>query len=113
MVKKVVVDMQILQILNENSKSIERLGWKNFDCEEFSSALLKMMKSLVQVAPSITKGLLRKNIGAAKLATSGAEAELLVSKIKDTITYVKRKIRDMATGPWPQKDSTTGEPSEF
>ena len=98
MVKKVVVDMQILQILNENNKSIERLGWKNFDCEEFSSAFLKMMKFLVQVAPSITKGLLRKNIGATKLVISGAEAELLVSKIKDTITYVKRKIRDNGSG---------------
>ena len=89
MVKK-VVDIQILQILSENNKSIERLGWKNFDCEECSFGFLKMLKSLAQVAPSITKGLLRKKIGAAKLAISGTEAELLVSKIKHTITYVRR-----------------------
>ena len=98
MVKKEKVDMQILQILNDNCKAIERLGWKHLDSEQFSSFFLKMLKSLAQLTPRVTKGILKKNLSAAKLNISEAEAAHLADKVKNAYTYVREKIRNSGSG---------------
>ena len=97
-------DYRLIQIFVEFAKPLERLGWRNNDCEQFANNQLPLLKSLSKASCSFKKTELRVAVQAAKLSISAAEGELLVGKIKDTVMYVRRRLRDMGSGkflPYP------------
>ena len=98
MAKKKVIEGHLLQIFRDNEKAIERMGWKNYDREEFVSAFLKMMNSLAAIGNRFNTEKHKHAINVAKLNITGAEAQLFCRKITDTFTYIKKKIRDSGSG---------------
>ena len=46
MAPKDLQQARIIQVLQENSKSLERMGWKNMDPEKFGESYMGLMKSL-------------------------------------------------------------------
>ena len=98
MAKRSLHHAQLLQVLQDNAKAIERLGWKNNDCEEFAEGQLKMLKGFAALGYGVKKTALLAAIPHAKLAISSAEGDLLCEKIKNTFSYIKRKLRYCGSG---------------
>ena len=100
------VDGRLVKIFRDNERVIERLGWKNYDSEEFAEGLFKMVKSLAEIDDKYNKKDLRVAMDATKLSITSSEADLFCRKINDTISYIKRKLRDSGSGarlPMPCK----------
>ena len=89
---------EFLEVLNQHNKAIQRLGWKNMDSEEFSETYLAFLKDLGNVTKALRKSDLMKALSTTKLTITMAEAELLARKVKDAISYCRRRIRDSGSG---------------
>ena len=73
-------DYRLIQVFVDFAKPLERLGWRNNDCEQFGHNQLPLLKALSKVSCSFKKSELRVAVQAAKLSISAAEGELLVQK---------------------------------
>ena len=89
---------QIMLLFQNESTSIERLGWKNMGPEQFTESYLMLLKGLCRICQRPKNSSLREILAASKLAVSAAERELFVSKITTAISYSKRKGRDAGSG---------------
>ena len=92
------VNAQLVQIFRENEKCIERLGWKNYDSEEFAQGMWKMVKSLANIGNRFKKMDLLQALNVTKLSITSAEADLFSQKICNCFTYMKTKLRDAGSG---------------
>ena len=97
-VGQAVPDCRLVHVLQDHRTSLERLGWKNMDPEEFGLAFINLMKELGKVATQVTKVSLRIALRASRLALTAAEGDLLSSKIRSTQTWVRKKLRDAGSG---------------
>ena len=95
---KRIPDSRLVHIFRENERVIERLGWKNYDSEEFAEGLFKLVKSLAEIDDRYNKKDLRVAVDTTKLSITPSEADLLCRKINDTMSYIKRKLRDSGSG---------------
>ena len=98
MVKQEMRDAELLEAFQLHAKAIERMSWKNQDYEQFTEAQLPLLRSLAAVRLHLPKSKLRKALHPAKLALSPAEGQLLLEKIKGSISYAKRRLRDCGSG---------------
>ena len=91
-------DVQLLQVLQEHAKGIERLAWKHNDSEEFAEGQLRMLKSMAGLGYGVKKSVLRRTLPHAKLSLSNAEGELFIEKVHSAFSYIKRKLRNRGSG---------------
>ena len=96
---KDVHQARLVQVIEENSKSLERMGWKNMDYEEYTDGFLSFLKGLGRVAPQNSqKSDFLAALAAAKLSLTAAEAALLAEKTKGAISYARKRARDAGSG---------------
>ena len=96
--QKEVEECRRIQVLQKYSKTISRMTWRNMDSEQFAEANLDMMKELSKVSMAFRKSDLRRSLAASKISLTGAEQALLVTKIRECVTYCRRKHRDSGSG---------------
>ena len=94
---RVVRSSKLMPAFQENARSLERLGWKNLDSQQFSQAQLPLLKSLAREG-GLTKSSLKAGVAQAKLSMSSAEQDLLVEKIKNCFSWCRKRLRDAGSG---------------
>ena len=97
---KDVLQARMVHVIEEHTKSLERMGWKNMDDEEFADAFLGFLKGLIRVVPYPTKTQIRVALAAAKLSLSAPEAALLTTKTRSAISYARKRGRDAGSGKY-------------
>ena len=91
-------DAKFLSAFQENNKPLERMGWKNMDMSQFSQTFLPLLKSMAKVSCLMTKSKMRASLRLAKLQMTPCEEDLLLEKLKNTFTWIRRRLRDAGSG---------------
>ena len=89
---------ELQALLQEHSKTVERMGWKATDHEEFCEHMLAFLKPLCRLTVRINKSDMRKACARAHLSLTPTEIDLFASKVNDSIKWAKRRLRDMGSG---------------
>ena len=89
---------QALQVFQQHGKTIERLGWKHMDPEEFATCFLQMLKGLGQISDRVRKSELKVIVQDGKFRLSSSEIHLFAEKVASTIKFCKQKLRDSGSG---------------
>ena len=95
---KALADARLVHAMQEHSKKLERMGWKNMDAEEFCDGFLPLLKSLARITYNLPQTTLDKVVASSKLRLTSAEEHLLATKIRDAVKYAKKKLRDAGSG---------------
>ena len=93
-----MTDCQIQQLLLTHCKSIQRLGWKHLDAEQFTETYLGLLKALIKITDSPTKSQLSRLLDHSSFNLSSGEAYLFARQVRDAITFCRRKARDAGSG---------------
>ena len=93
-----VLQARRTQVLQNHSRAIERLNWKNLDAELFAETHLELLKGLLTISPQVNKSDLRMCLSAGKFSLTSSEIDLFATKVRDCIKYIRRRLRDMGSG---------------
>ena len=91
-------DCQVLHLFQEHAKTIERLGWKHMDAEEFGQYFINLLKGLGKISDRLRKSEVKVILAEGKFKLSPSEIHLFADKVASTVRYCKQRLRDCGSG---------------
>ena len=86
------------KVLVGHGRAIERGGWHAMNSEEFCDSFLGLLKELGRHSLKLNKSEVRKSLANAHLRLTPAEMDHFSRKLTDSISYVKRRLRQKGSG---------------
>ena len=95
---KALFDAKLVAIFQDHASKLERQAWTNMNPEEFSESFLGLMKDLANATYKLRKSDCLRALRVSKLSLTPAELDLLAEKIKNTVRYARKRLRDCGSG---------------